>query len=550
MAMNNYLYQMVKSAMKIKYLAYLIAALSATTLTACGGDDNDSSNNDDGGSQIADRDSDTIADASDNCPDDANTDQKDSDANGKGDACDALPTQYVFTSQFDGFEGNSTVSYSGQTARQVLIADLTSAVKALTEDNSKTADDVKSNLMFYVSGDVDGANYNYSVDGQTVSPGPTYGDISTGKNLSGKIAGGNGTGGGETGTLLSGGFFGWEEGMDESPLPIELLENYITDVATLATDGVSVSIDTASGSVNVDDVTVDQYGRDYDQLIQKFALGAVAFSQGTADYLKTDFANSNAQTEGKAYSTSEHKWDEAFGYFGAARDYNDYTDLEIRAKSGRPEYASGYHDTNGDGLIDLRAEINLANSTNCAKRDVGSADNTAATDFTKEAFDAFLLGRRILNNAAGGTLTDAQQTILDEQIETAAVTWEKCVAATVVHYINDVTGDMDNFTAENKFANASNFTDLAKHWSEMKGFALGLQFSPYSPFRSGKVADIDVDDLKEVLSLMGDAPVLADGTQMGAAFSGGVDQYKADLLKARDILQKAYEFDETNTANW
>ncbi len=205
--------------MKLKYLAYVIAALSAGTLTACGSDDSSSSSNNN--SQVADKDSDTIADASDNCPDTANQDQKDSDANGKGDACDALPTQYTFTSQFDGFEGNSTVSYSGQTARQVMIADLTSAVKALTEDNSKTADDVKSNLMFYVSGDVDGANYNYSVDGQTVSPGPTYGDISTGKNLSGKIAGGNGTGGGETGTLLSGGFFGWEEGMDESPLPIE-----------------------------------------------------------------------------------------------------------------------------------------------------------------------------------------------------------------------------------------------------------------------------------------------------------------------------------------
>jgi len=31
---------------------------------------------------------------------------------------------------------------------------------------------------------------------------------------------------------------------------------------------------------------------------------------------------------------------------------------------------------------------------------------------------------------------------------------------------------------------------------------------------------------------------------------GGVDQYKTDLLKARNILQKAYEFDATNTANW
>ena len=181
---------------------------------------------------------------------------------------------------------------------------------------------------------------------------------------------------------------------------------------------------------------------------------------------------------------------------------------------------------------------------------MGTAGNAAATDFTKETFDAFLLGRRILSNAAGGTLTADQQTILTAQIKTAAVTWEKCVAATVVHYINDVTGDMGNFTVDNTFADASNFSDLAKHWSEMKGFALGLQFSPYSPFRSGDVADIDVDDLKEVLTLMGDAPVLADGTQMGTAFTGGVDQYKTDLLKARDILQKAYEFDATNTANW
>ncbi len=533
--------------MKLKYLAYVIAALSAGTLTACGSDDSNSSSNQ--GSQVADKDSDTIADAADNCPDTANQDQKDSDANGKGDACDALPTQYTFTSQFDGFVGESTISYTGQTTRQLLISDLLGAVKGLTEDNTKTAADVKSDLMFYVNGDVDSTNYAFSIDGQTVTPGTTYGDVSTGKNLAGKIAGGDGTGSGETGTL-QGDFFGWSEGMDDTPLPIELLENYIDTVAGLATDGQSFSVATASGNANIDDVTLDQYGRDYDQLIQKFVLGAVAFSQGTADYLSTDFASKNTQKDGKPYTDAEHKWDEGFGYFGAARNYNDYTDLEIRAKSGRPEYAKGYHDTNGDGLIDLRAEINLANSTNCAKRDVGTAGNAAATDFTKETFDAFLLGRRILSNAAGGTLTADQQTILTAQIKTAAVTWEKCVAATVVHYINDVTGDMGNFTADNTFADASNFSDLSKHWSEMKGFALGLQFSPYSPFRSGDVADIDVDDLKEVLTLMGDAPVLADGTQMGTAFTGGADQYKTDLLKARDILQKAYEFDATNTANW
>ena len=32
------------------------------------------------------------------------------------------------------------------------------------------------------------------------------------------------------------------------------------------------------------------------------------------------------------------------------------------------------------------------------------------------------------------------------------------------------------------FADASNFTTMAKHWGEMKGFGLALQFSPASPF--------------------------------------------------------------------
>ena len=39
--------------------------------------------------------------------------------------------------------------------------------------------------------------------GDPVIPGPTYADISSGKNLNGKIAGGNLSGGGETGKLIN-----------------------------------------------------------------------------------------------------------------------------------------------------------------------------------------------------------------------------------------------------------------------------------------------------------------------------------------------------------
>ncbi|WP_339339705.1 hypothetical protein, partial [uncultured Oceanicoccus sp.] len=67
-----------------------------------------------------------------------------------------------------------------------------------------------------------------------------------------------------------------------------------------------------------------------------------------------------------------------------------------------------------------------------------------------------------------------------------------------------------------------------------------------------------------VLALMGDAPVLADGTQdnsrdnieNGTLYKDASDAdaakaaYIADLLDARDILQAAYAFDADNVANW
>ena len=112
---------------------------------------------------------------------------------------------------------------------------------------------------------------------------------------------------------------------------------------------------------------------------------------------------------------------------------------------------------------------------------------------------------------------------------------------------------MENFATDGSdasvFADLDNFESLARHWGEMKGFALGLQFSPFSPFRL-ESEDATVDDLKELLSLMGDAPVLPNGTQLGVAFEGGVEGYQEDLLSARRILQDTYDFSESNVNGW
>ena len=505
-------------------------------------------------SETVDTDSDGVGDNSDNCLTDANADQVDSDASGEGDACDPMPTFYSYTSSID--DGDS-VSYTGQTARHLLMLGLVDAMAGLTERVGEEAN-VKQELSFFVNGEgADSTPHGFSAKGgEPVIPGPNYGDISSGKNLDGKIAGGNGEGGGETSRLIDDDFFGWEEGMDATPLPIELVHHFKSALAIEATDGTTPTISTVdNASVSIGKVTVDAHGRDYRQLIQKFLSGAVSFSQGTNDYFQTDWGNSLAQEGTKNFSEGEHNFDEAFGYYGATRDINDYTDDEAAGKGGRDGWGNGYHDTNGDGSIDVRSELVLGHAQNCAKRDRGSASEANPTDFSKEAMDAFLAGRQIMTNASAAQAISAEElAALASQISTAAKTWEKCIAATVVHYINDVTADMGDYVAPN-FADLSNFTDMAKHWGEMKGFALALQFSPYSPFRDDSVDDIDLGDLRNVLFLMGDAPVLADGSQGGVAEASGtaqdaIDAYLADLANARDILQEAYGFDPDVVSGW
>ena len=503
----------------------------------------------DDANETADTDGDGVGDNGDNCLDTANTDQTDSDANGDGDACDPMPTVYAYSGSIT--DGESSVSYTGQTARHVLMLGMVDAMVALTERPGEEAA-IDAELSFFMNGDgADGTPHGFTVKGgETVIPGPTYGDISTGKNLDGKIAGGNGQGGGETSRLI-GDFFGWEDGMDGDPLPIELVNHFIDRLAAEASDGSTPSINTIDGPVALDTPTIDALGRDYRQLTQKFLSGAVSFSQGTNDYFQTDYANALAQEGTKSYTAGEHDFDEAFGYYGASRNIGDYTDDEAAGKGGREGFGSGYNDANGDGSIDIRSEIVLGHAQNCAKRDRGS---DGATDFSQDAFDAFLIGRQILDNAAkAGTLTAEAQSALNSQISIASKAWEKCIAATVVHYINDVTADMGEYQAPD-FASLGNFKTMAKHWGEMKGFALALQFSPYSPFRDGSVEGIDLDDLKRVLDLMGDAPVLADGSQGGIPVSGSAEDaiaaYLSDLQTARDVLEEAYGFDPSVVASW
>jgi len=464
----------------------------------------------------------------------------DSDDDGEQAPVVNAPTNYEFASKIDD---NSSVSHSGQASRHILINELKALIGSEELQNSVSAAAALAKLnKVYALGtkDSDTENnltevnvYTDAAEATPVSITPTeatdelkqasFAAISGDKNLEGKIAGQDND--------LTNEFIGWDVtitgAQTDSDRPNLLVKEWFGVISELAVDG-----DVNTKFLGTDTIGVE--GVDYQQLVQKFLLGAVTYSQAAEDYLKAskglmkqnsasdnlaEFESGEDQTL-KSYTSLEHQWDEGFGYFGAAHDYNSRTDAEVKAAYD--------FDTNEDGDIDLYSEYSFGHSINAVKRDAGA---TVAVDFSKAAMDAFLNGRQLIQDNYGTdpVLGEGYQKYLAQYAETALNNWENAVAATVIHYINDTIADLNTLDT----AAPASDENIAKHWSEMKGFALGLQFSP--------VAQISHADLEVVLNKMAEAPVTT---------LAGVDAYIADLESARATMQSAYGFDASNVANW
>ncbi|QTH64943.1 DUF4856 domain-containing protein [Psychrosphaera ytuae] len=442
---------------------------------------------------------------------------------------------YAFSNNDD------SVSYSGQIARHLIIAELNNYINNQLDadvDNGvfETADDVitKLNSFFETANDTEYA-LRWENEALTVSTLSTpvqtvLTEVSnTNKDLVSKIAGNDAKG--QHKDWNTEGFVAFETETYQSPEA--LIRWYFAQIAANVETEINGSQRTDVNGDVITKVYIGENGLDYKQLIQKTLLGTVAFSQGADDYLGSDVEDKGLLTDnttildGKNYTNLEHQFDEGFGYFGAARDYLLYTDEEIAAKGGRDTH-QGMFDSNADGEIDFNSEYNFGHSQNAAKRDINTAGNTNPTDFTELAMRGFIEGRALINANVGSALTEEQMTELNGYAQQAILNWEKSIAATAVHYINDTTADLEKFGTE-EFS----FTDVAKHWSELKGFVISLQFNPDSPLSDAEHAAVN--------DLIGDAPVLVEAN---------VAAYIADLATARTKLQQAYEFDEENVANW
>jgi hypothetical protein len=417
----------------------------------------------------------------------------------------------------NGVTGANSVSYTGQTFRQLLMKDMISYVSGMT-DRLNTGwfpkpGEVTSDMMFYLEFD---SSVGGAVDLAYTSGLPilqtTYDDVSSDKDLFGKMAGNDEVGQHKDWSTE---FVGWPSpGVDT---PESLVRAWIAMLDEAAVNWSNGTIPTGPDGTPVSSVYVNSEGHDLKQLLEKFTRGSIAFSQGADDYLDdTDdgkglLADHTVNEDGKDYTALEHAWDEGFGYFGGTRDYVMLSDDDIAD--------NGFSDINGDGMLDLKSEIVWGHAVNAAKRDRGAV---VGTDFTQQAWEGFTMGRMLIAQNHGG-LSDAQFSELQGHRDQAILAWENAIASTVVHYVNDTLQDMNKLGTPDY-----SFEDHAKHWGELKGFSLALQFNPRSPMSD--------EDFAMFHDLVGTAPTVS-----------GIDSdYADDLRTAREMLGMAYSYDPAN----
>jgi hypothetical protein len=346
-----------------------------------------------------------------------------------------------------GYGGKKTdsVSYSGQIARHVLHDSL----KKLA-GSGKGGEDaaLRDRMMSYFKGSAAGrAILAPTTKGAFVIEQATLDDISKKKNIGGKT------------------YKGTVAGMPNGMTGPELVAFWI-DKASAAKKGV----DGANGY-------------DYAQLISKFIMGAMCYNQVVDGYLDENLGaekkpNDKPYGKGAAYTGKEHSWDEAFGYFGAPAHTLTLTPKQIvgiAKMAGKDALAAA--DYNKDGKVDLKTEMTFGPAYYAAGFDAGTAGKKNETRYLDTITRAFLDGRKLIANAKGEKLSDAQRASLRKYAAVIGENWQKVLAEGTFKYAGEVYEDMAKLKT---IIDAEGKTDKAlgnyiKHWGELKGFSLALQ---------------------------------------------------------------------------
>ena len=416
----------------------------------------------------------------------------------------AKPDMYgnfpVTEKSYSGKKKDST-SYTGQVARHVLHNSLK---KLAGKGNGNPNPELKATMMsYYSSKDAGRKIIDPTSKGEFKVKQTMVDEISKGKNLKGKTYNG-----------LVNGFPGQMSG----PEVFEFL------------------IDKASSSnKGFDPVT----GYNYPQLISKFMMGAVFYSQAVDNYLDEKMGadnkpNNKPYKKGAHYTGKEHSWDEAFGYFGAPAHAMALNAKQAYGIAKRKDIKVA--DANGDGVVDLKTEMTFAHAYYAADSD------KAGTKYMHTIVDAFIKGRQLIRDADGAALTDQQRAQLMSYVKVIKTNWERVIAEAAFKYAGSCYKDLEKLrTIVESNGNASKaFAAYGKHWGELKGFLMALETSGRSLGEAGV----------RMNRLVGYGPVLLGGGQVTGIDSDGnfliggnrsMGEYQVHMVKLQKLLGDTFK---------
>ncbi|MGC6529472.1 MAG: DUF4856 domain-containing protein [Candidatus Puniceispirillaceae bacterium] len=276
------------------------------------------------------------------------------------------------------------------------------------------------------------------------------------------------------------------------------------------------------------------HGYDYAQLVSKFTMGAVFYHQACDNYLDEKLAadnkpNNKPYKDGAYYTGKEHSWDEGFGYWGAAAHGATLSPRQNYDIAKKKDMSAA--DINGDGIVNLKSEMNYAHAYYASAFDKGGQ-----TNYYNTITQAFIDGRVIIANADGEALRDAERSDLQAHARTICSNWERVIAEAVFKYAGSVYADIEKLKANSGDAKA--YRAYVKHWGELKGFALSLHTGKFSLGSIG--AELD--------ELIGFGPVLMNGTQVSGLDATGayqlapasVDEYMVKMLKVQNLMSEEF----------
>ena len=416
----------------------------------------------------------------------------------------AKPDMYgnfpVTEKSYSGKKKDST-SYTGQVARHVLHNSLK---KLAGKGNGNPNPELKATMMsYYSSKDAGRKIIDPTSKGEFKVKQTMVDEISKGKNLKGKTYKG-----------LVNGFPGQMSG----PEVFEFL------------------IDKASSSnKGFDPVT----GYNYPQLISKFMMGAVFYSQAVDNYLDEKMGadnkpNNKPYKKGAYYTGKEHSWDEAFGYFGAPAHAMALNAKQAYGIAKRKDIKVA--DANGDGVVDLKTEMTFAHAYYAADSD------KAGTKYMHTIVDAFIKGRQLIRDADGAALTDEQRAKLMSYVKVIKTNWERVIAEAAFKYAGSCYKDLEKLrTIVESNGDASKaFAAYGKHWGELKGFLMALETSGRSLGEAGV----------RMNRLVGYGPVLLGGGQVTGIDSDGnfliggnrsMGEYQVHMVKLQKLLGDTFK---------